>query len=68
MEHDVFGKPVRTFPDHALVDEPHLPRQVPIDAHGAGGGEPAECVTELCGERGEEVVLRRLRLSKAASL
>lgn len=37
MEHDVFGKPVRTFPDHALVDEPHLPRQVLIDAHGAGG-------------------------------
>jgi len=39
------GKPVPTpdqvpgklFPDHALVDEPHLPRQVLIDAHGAGG-------------------------------
>jgi uncharacterized protein len=37
VEHDLFGKPVATFPDDALVDEPHLPRQVPIDAHGAGG-------------------------------
>ena len=37
VEHDLFGKPVPTFPDHALVDEPHLPRQVLIDAHGAGG-------------------------------
>jgi uncharacterized protein len=37
VEHDLLGKPVSTFPDHALVDEPHLPRQVPIDAHGAGG-------------------------------
>jgi uncharacterized protein len=37
VEHDLFGKPVSTFPDHALVDEPHLPRQVLIDAHGAGG-------------------------------
>jgi uncharacterized protein len=28
---------VLVFPDHAVVDEPHLPRQVLIDAHGAGG-------------------------------
>jgi uncharacterized protein len=25
------------FSDHALVDEPHLPRQVLIEAHGGGG-------------------------------
>src|SRR5262249_41167968 len=31
------GKPVSTFPDHALVDAPHLPRQALIDAHGSGG-------------------------------
>ena len=45
MKHVLFGIPVSTpdqargrlFPDHALVDEPHLPRQVLIDAHGAGG-------------------------------
>jgi uncharacterized protein len=37
MEHDVVGKPVSTFPDHAVVDAPHLPRQVVIDAHGGGG-------------------------------
>jgi uncharacterized protein len=37
VEHDLLGKPVPTFPDDVLVDEPHLPRQVPIDAHGAGG-------------------------------
>jgi len=36
-QHDLFGKRVATVPDHALVDEPHLPRQVLIDAHGAGG-------------------------------
>jgi uncharacterized protein len=36
VEHDLFGKPV-AFPYYALVDEPHLPRQVLIDAHGAGG-------------------------------
>jgi uncharacterized protein len=37
VTHALFGKPVSTFPDHVLVDEPHLPRQVLIDAHGAGG-------------------------------
>jgi len=45
VEHDLLGKPVpapdrvrdRHFSDYALVDEPHLPRQVLIDAHGAGG-------------------------------
>jgi uncharacterized protein len=37
MEHDLVGKPVSTFPDHGLVDVPHLPRQVVIDAHGGGG-------------------------------
>jgi uncharacterized protein len=36
-EPDLFGKPVLIFSGHALVDEPHLPRQVLIDAHGAGG-------------------------------
>ena len=37
MEHNLFGKPVPALADHALVDEPHLPRQVLIDAHGGGG-------------------------------
>jgi uncharacterized protein len=37
LAHNLIGKPVATLPDHALVDEPHLPRQVIIDAHGAGG-------------------------------
>jgi uncharacterized protein len=37
MEHGLVGKPVSTLPDHAVVDAPHLPRQVVIDAHGGGG-------------------------------
>jgi hypothetical protein len=27
MEHDLFGKPVSTFPDHALVNQRAQPRQ-----------------------------------------
>jgi uncharacterized protein len=37
MAHDLFRKLVSTFRDHALMDDPHLPRQVVIDAHGDGG-------------------------------
>jgi uncharacterized protein len=45
VQHDLFGKPVSTpdqvrgrlFPDHALMEAPHLPRQALIDAHGGGG-------------------------------
>jgi uncharacterized protein len=37
MAHDPFRKPASTLRDHALVDDPHLPQQVVIDAHGEGG-------------------------------
>jgi uncharacterized protein len=37
VAHDLFGLPISTFSDHAVVDEPHLPRQVLIEAHGGGG-------------------------------
>jgi uncharacterized protein len=37
VEHDLVGKSVSTFPDHDLVDAPHLPRQALIGAHGSGG-------------------------------
>jgi uncharacterized protein len=39
VEHDLVGKPVSTFPDHALVaaEQPHLPQQALIDSHGNGG-------------------------------
>ena len=38
LERDEFiRKLVSAFRDHALVDDPHLPQQVVIDAHGEGG-------------------------------
>jgi uncharacterized protein len=37
LAHDLFGKPAATFPDHALVSDPHLPQQSVIDSYGEGG-------------------------------
>jgi DNA-binding Lrp family transcriptional regulator len=30
IEHDLFGKPVTTFPDHALINAPETPAMVPF--------------------------------------
>jgi hypothetical protein len=37
VEHDLYGKPVATFPDHALADAPHA------GDFAAGIADPRDC-------------------------